>query len=216
MKTIPIRNKELLAILDQFVPVFGDIEFDKVDMDRDTSDLDSFYSEGFLKHIVHKHKEHDGYPDRLVGCSLCPDQFSSSDHDMWDRVIKPCESAKEELQSWAGTRNHALSAVYPAGGFISWHNNANAPGYNVLFTWSSEGDGQFDYIDPITKEHIVVPDVKGWQCKFGYYGTYDEPDKLIYHAAKTNCLRATIAYMFNPNETGKQMAEMLIEDISES
>jgi len=216
MKTVPILNPELLEILNRFIPIFEMIEFDKVAMDRDTSKRDEFCNEDYLKYIMGQGKQHSGFPGMMVGCEISPSNFSCKNHDHWHEVTQPALAIKEDLQAWAGTRNNALSAVYPAGGFISWHNNANAPGYNVLFTWSSEGDGQFEYIDPITNEHVVVPDVKGWQCKFGYYGTYDEQDKLMYHAASTNCLRATIAYMFNPDETGKQMAEMLIEDISES
>lgn len=216
MKTVPILNPELLEILNKFVPIFEMIEFDKVAMETDTSRQDEYCNEEYKNYIMMQGRQHSGFPGAMVGCEISAEKFSCSDHDLWQRIATPAEQIKEELQAWAGTRNNALSAVYPAGGYISWHNNANAPGYNVLFTWSSEGDGQFDYVDPITKEHVVVPDIKGWQCKFGYYGSYDEPNKLMYHAAKTNCLRATIAYMFNPDETGKQMAEMLIEDISES
>jgi len=215
MKTVPIRNKELIAILDRFVPLFHEVDFNTATVDVDPCDIEQYMDADYRKFIMSQGRGHDGFPAKLIGIELAP-------KDVWTNqayriaLVEKTERLKAELQGWTGTRTNALSAVYPAGGFISWHNNANAPGYNVLFTWSSEGDGQFEYVDPITKEHIVVPDVKGWQCKVGYYGTYEEHDKLMYHAARTNCLRSTIAFMFNPNETGKQMSEMLIEDISES
>ena len=48
--------------------------------------------------------------------------------------------------------------MYPPGGYISWHNNANASAYNLIFTWSETGDGYFKYIDGETKEEIVIKD----------------------------------------------------------
>lgn len=215
MRTVPIRNPELINILDKFVPLFHMVDFDTADMDRDYSDIEEYLNQEYINYIIRKGRDHEGYPVKLVGIEMSPKDIWSN-QPYYDNVIERAGTLKTELQSWTGTRTNALSAVYPAGGYISWHNNANASGYNVLFTWSSEGDGQFEYIDPITKEHIIVPDVKGWQCKIGYYGSYEEHDKLLYHAARTNCLRSTIAFMFNPDETGRQMAEMLIEDISES
>ena len=215
MKTVPIRNQELMAILDKFVPLFQQINFETATVDLDCSDIEQFLDDDYKNFILKEGRRHDGFPSKLVGLELSAKDAWSKEPYYYE-MISASAKLKSELQGWTGTRQNALSAVYPAGGFISWHNNANAPGYNVLFTWSSEGDGQFEYIDPITKEHIVVPDVKGWQCKVGYYGTYEEHDRLMYHAARTNCLRATIAFMFNPDETGRQMSEMLIEDISES
>ena len=123
------------------------------------------------------------------------------------------EELVNEVCMFLGAHRKALSMVYPPGGFIGWHNNANAGGYNIIFTWSEKGDGQWEHIDPITKEHVVIPDVEGWQCKYGYYGTYDEYDKILYHAARTNCLRSTIAFVFNSDETGKRMAEHVVEEI---
>lgn len=215
MKTVPIRNKELIDILDQFVPLFHEVDFETARMDRDYSDVEQYLNEDYKKYIMSQGHCHNGFPAKLIGIELASKDVFTYESYYNDLVIR-AENLKAELQSWTGTRQNALSAVYPAGGYISWHNNANAPGYNVLFTWSSEGDGQFEYVDPITKEHIVVPDVKGWQCKVGYYGANWEPSKLMYHAARTNCLRSTIAFMFNPDETGKQMSEMLVEDISDS
>ena len=45
--------------------------------------------------------------------------------------------------------------MYPPGGYISWHNNANASAYNLVFTWSESGNGYFKYIDGETKKEIV-------------------------------------------------------------
>ena len=71
----------------------------------------------------------------------------------------------QDLIEWLGVRHNALTAIYPPGGYISWHNNANASAYNLIFTWSESANGQFNYVDPSTKEVVVMRDVEGWQCK---------------------------------------------------
>jgi hypothetical protein len=122
---------------------------------------------------------------------------------------------KANLITELGVRYNALFAIYPPGGYISWHNNQNAPGYNVLLTWSENGDGYWEHLDPKTNKIERINDVPGWQCKYGYYGTYEEGmDNVLYHAAATNCWRATIAFVFDKNEGGRMMSEMLIEEIS--
>ena len=99
-------------------------------------------------------------------------------------------------------------------GFISWHNNANASAYNLIFTWSETGDGYFKYIDGYTGDEIVIPDKKGWQCKAGYFGAYnEEPEKLVYHTASTDCWRITVSYIFNREEMSLGLQEDVIEEI---
>ena len=104
--------------------------------------------------------------------------------------------------------------MYPPKGFISWHNNANASAYNLIFTWSETGDGYFKYIDGYTGDEIVIPDKKGWQCKAGYFGAYnEEPEKLVYHTASTDCWRITVSYIFNREEMSLGLQEDVIEEI---
>lgn len=212
MNDVKLVNEELKGILDQISTLVHKVEIDKVrQIPRDES-ADEWCSESYRKHIMQKGASHKGYPEMLCGASLEYCKFIYEGEDRLE-LIEESERLITELCGWSGAHNRALTAIYPPGGFISWHNNANAWGYNVLFTWSQEGDGQWEHIEPTTGEHIIIPDVKGWQCKFGYYGSYSEPDKLLYHAARTNCLRTTVAFMFNGDERGKRMAEMLIEEI---
>ena len=82
-----------------------------------------------------------------------------------------------------------------------------------MFTWSETGDGWFDYWDIEKKERVRVPDVEGWQCKMGYFGSYDQPDRLCWHAASTDCLRITCAYVFAEAET---IWQDVIDDIEEN
>lgn len=216
MRNIPIKNEELIELLESIVPTFHNIDFDQVNLCGGMGEVERWCGEKYREQIIYRSTAHDGFPEKLLGVDISSKGFSTNNQELWQSTTSSFESFVESLQSWASARNNALAAVYPPGGYISWHTNANAPGYNVLFTWSETGDGYFEHIDPATKEHVVTPDVKGWQCKFGYYGSYDEPDKVLYHAARTNCLRSTVAFVFNGDESGKQMAEMLIEEISES
>ena len=119
-----------------------------------------------------------------------------------------------EMQEKLCTKHNALCVMYPPGGYISWHNNANASAYNLVFTWSETGDGYFKYIDGETKEEIVMQDVSGWQCKASYFGAYDEPaHKLVYHTASTDCWRITVSYIFNREELSLGIQEDVIEEI---
>ena len=72
-----------------------------------------------------------------------------------------------------------------------------------------------DYLRKTSKKQMVrIDDVPGWQCKYGYYGSYIEgKEKVLYHAAATNCWRMTIAFVFNKEEGGRKMSEMLVEDL---
>ena len=116
--------------------------------------------------------------------------------------------------SWLGVKNNALTAWYPPGGFISWHNNANAAAYNLIFTWSETGEGQFEYVDPISKKVVVMQDKPGWQCKAAYFGHYGEPERLFYHAAKSDCWRCTVSFTFDTSVLSAELREDLLEEIS--
>jgi hypothetical protein len=212
MKPKEIVNEELQGILLGLSDIIETIDISKIRQIPRDETADEWCGEEFRKHIINKGTSHDGFPDMLLGTNLEYGKFCYDGENRVD-IVQRMESHVTDLCTWSGAHRRALTAVYPPGGFISWHNNANAPGYNVLFTWSQEGDGQWEHVDPDTREHIVIPDKKGWQCKFGYYGTYQEPESLLYHCARTNCLRATVAFVFNADDRGKSMAEMLLEEI---
>lgn len=215
INTATIRNTELLDILNRHVDIAKKVDLKKVRVpEMDHVDMQEWVSKEYLDKIVYDYRDHNGYPRMLYGFELAADKFRYRDIEVEAQITKEYEEVCEELTSFLGVHRRALSCVYPPGGFISWHNNANASGYNVIFTWSENGDGQWEHIDPITKEHVIIKDVPGWQCKYGYYGSYDDGlDKVLYHCAHTNCLRMTFGFVFNRDETGRKMAEMLIQEI---
>lgn len=216
MNTAPIRNGDLQEILDQYVELVAKrVPFGNGIILDDDIDMDWYTSDEYLAQVVDAGRGHDGYPERLLGVSTsATDKMNVTDLTLWKDIQDETERLCTEMLCFLGANNKALTAVYPPGGGISWHNNANASAYNIIFTWSEKGDGYWEHLDPVSKERVRIPDVQGWQCKFGYFGSYEDgPTRLCYHKARTNCLRMTIGFMFNSNENGKNMAEMVIEEI---
>ena len=225
MKDIPIRNEELIALLNEACAIANldmikNLALSKQEKRKKFLNQEFHVGEEYRTRIVDMGQRHDGFPEHLDAFNLnlgggvseaeVESQINQVGVDLYQRVL----DVDKKIQTFIGTRNNALFTVYPPGGYISWHNNANAPGYNVIFTWSEKGEGYWQHIDPITKEVVTIPDVIGWQCKSGYYGHYGQKDELIYHCAATNCWRMTIAFVFNKSEMGEEMSKMALEDIS--
>ena len=97
---------------------------------------------------------------------------------------------------------------YPENGFMGWHTNWNASGYNILLSYNTEeGGGFFRYLDPITKEMVTLWDPKGWSVKVGYFGRRSEPDKVFYHCAGSRSKRLTLGYVIPHEDLWKSMVE---------
>ena len=163
--------------------------------------------------------KHSGFPHIVVGYSFGNSmlQFDKENPKYESNIEEITYRQKEfltKIQTTFNLKRNALFTIYPPGGYISWHNNANASAYNFVFTWSETGDGYWQHYDQQTKEHVVIPDVKGWQCKAGYFGSYsDGEDRLVYHTARTNCLRMTVAFVLDRSEMSVGMQNWVIEDI---
>jgi hypothetical protein len=220
MTSVEIRNEELLEILNGSLDFFKTVPFD---MGHNTSQKDverreEYCSDEYFNHIKKMWNAHDGFPEMLCGVAFeggGPPNIKSETPNIAE-LMGNYQDIAYRINEWAGAKRNALFAVYPPGGYISWHNNANCAAYNVLFTWSEEGKGRWKHWDPKKKEIVVIEDKPGWQCKMGYYGCYEssaDGREIVYHMAETECLRATVAFIFNVDETGKKMAEMLLEEI---
>lgn len=225
MKIVPVVNEELLEILNQYSCI--------KDMEGFTDNLHLFskerenekeylLSEEYLEELMTGKRDHDGFPEV---CHSYDFRLNSKDHQFfrgnsnpsWNvEFLKKVSDLNGLMMTFLGTRNNALCALYPPGGFISWHNNANASGYNLIFTWSEKGEGWFKYVDPETQKVVTVEDKPGWQCKAAYFGGFHEPEKIFYHAAKSDCWRLTLSYVFNTSELANEFREDIIEEISSS
>jgi len=178
---------------------------------------ENWLSDEYMHKTIDEGRGHKGYPDRLQSyADIMPDNSLSKGTKEYLNHIVPYRDQSQKLNNTLmaelSAKKNTLVSVYPPGGFISWHNNANAAGYNLILSWSENGDGWFDYWDADKKERVRIPDHAGWQAKMTYFGSYDEPDDLCYHAASTDCLRISVAYVWGPHET---VWKEVIEDLED-
>lgn len=215
MLDIPINNPEILQSLNKFLWFYDERnkEISKCRLWCNSKEREHYTGDKHRDSIMSRGSIHNGFPENGNYYSFKTDHKNSS-KALTTKVIENYTTFNEELQVKLCTRGNGLCAMYPPKGFISWHNNANASAYNLIFTWSETGDGYFKYIDGYTGKEITIQDRKGWQCKAGYFGAYDEePEKLLYHSASTDCWRITVAYLFNRKEISIGLQEDVIEEI---
>jgi len=209
MKEIPINNPELKQILDDWLQVLLKVDRSNYPYDagigKDGPVTPEYAcSTEYLLHM--QGKKVDGFPEKTRGVDLM--RFTPPHQSVAQALIK----LDHDLLSWSGSRNNAVKMLYPKGGYMGWHHNANAPGYNILLSWSEKGTGFFRYQDPITKEIVTMQDSPGWTCKVGYYGPWHEPDKIYWHCASAHEEeRLTLGYII-PHEG---MWTSMCEDIQE-
>ena len=210
MKQINLVNKEILATLDSYVEccnrwtekgLFA-IKNNQI-VGHSDGTMEDWTSDKFMHHIIDQGESHAGFPDCCFEWKLSLPNNKDSKTVYTEQELAFRNESRAIVMDFVaqvGAQRNALTAHYPPGGFISWHNNANAFGYNLILTWSETGDGWFDYYDLEKKERVRMHDVPGWQAKMGYFGGYHEPEKLFYHAAATNCKRYTLGFVFQDEE----------------
>jgi len=213
MKSVDIKNKDILNILNEFIDLWWDkkeTDLQKFYLGAKEENREDYISDEYKIKIMNMGSFHNGYPEKLRGYSIKPTESSTRFSDI--EITKKYIEINEKLQVLLSTKHNALCAIYPPEGFISWHNNANASAYNLIFTWSENGNGYWKHIDPYTGKDVVVQDIPGWQCKAFYFGAYeDKPEDIVYHMASTDCWRMTVSYMFDRHH--KQFWEDVIEEI---
>jgi len=219
MRDIKINNKEVLDTLnwysDWLVPRYHNGDLEKhLKLNCKDHTRDRWLKDDYLQRQIAKGRGHEGYPESMrVFAGTMPDSSPQEITKTSAEYRDKGEQLNQRLMTELSAKKNTLVTCYPPGGWISWHNNANAAGYNVLFTWSETGDGWFDYWDLEKKERVRIPDVKGWQCKMGYFGSYDQSDRICWHAASTECLRISVAYVFAEAEN---LHQDIIDDIEEN
>lgn len=212
MKKISLKNENIKETLYGFSDWFFAQDLSVLE---DTNNWDGYkdpYRESisleYMESLIAKGEDHVGYPESLGGVEIgVPTLRKQFMQDFSD----PLKLVLFKMTELLSAKSNVLCAYYPEDGYIGWHNNWNASGYNMLFTFSETGDGYFMYRDPLTHEIVKMSDEKGaWTCKAGYYGGVEETDKHFWHAADSNGgRRLTFAYLI-PDQT---MWEMAIEDV---
>ena len=209
----PPYNTELMQMLNGFSEWFFKQDLSKIPLkNKDKANKGLFYtSEGHLldrqQQESVRHPEIAGYPSECYGIDL---MAVAREGAIPQSMVPAISDINRDLNAWFGSKFCAVQMYYPPGGYMNWHHNANCPGYNILMSYSQDGNGFFRYQDPVSKEIITMEDVPGWTAKVGYYGPLNEPDKVIWHCAKTfSGPRLTFGYVI-PDEA---MWEMMCEDI---
>jgi len=220
VKTIEVKNEYVLSILALIENHILNIDYDsikvqcqeivkgtadvpalpkKIVYEKDYIDLkNEKLSESYLKYIINLGSSFKGLP-------LVQPRYFLSNTDQ--KVFKQYGS---DLVACMFSESQCLHMLYPPNGFCSWHNNADASGYGIMFSWSETGEGDFRYWDNNKKEVTSIPDKKGWNVKVFYFGNYDEPEKLTYHSSSNDCLRYSMAFLFkNEKEVWEDTIEML-------
>lgn len=195
MQAIPIRNKTLKDILDTFLGVLIDVDRSKFPYgpngkppENNPATPEYACGKQYLEYM--QDKKVDGFPEITHGCDL--GQWRPPQPEL-QTALKKLDT---DLLAWSGSRNNAVKMLYPKGGYMGWHHNANAAGYNILLSWSKDGTGYFRYQDPITKEITTMNDTPGWTCKVGYYGKWKESDRIYWHCANAQYEeRFTLGYI---------------------
>lgn len=152
-------------------------------------------------------KEIRNYSFPRASRGISDGMLSPNDYTKYDTI----RSSMQKMVKYLGVTCNALSMIYPDNGYIGWHHNGNAPGYNILLTYSIDGDGNFKYYDYQTKDFVILQDNPGWNVRVGYYPDQNKfPEKVFWHCAETKKKRITVAFVINH----KGMWTDLIEEIS--
>jgi hypothetical protein len=182
MQAIPIKNETLKDIINTFLEVMLSVNRDSFPygpkgkpQENKRATPEYACSNEYLEYM--QNKKVDGFPEITFGCDL--GQWMPPQQEL-QLALKKLDT---DLLAWSGSRNNAVKMLYPKGGYMGWHHNANASGYNILLSWSKDGTGYFRYQDPVTKEIVTMKDTPGWTCKVGYYGKTTEPDRIYWHCA---------------------------------
>ena len=219
MRSIDLKNKDVLKTLDKIKDSWvsqKDILEKYYRLWASDADRDEYISEEYRKKIMNMGSAHDGFPEKLKGYNLKleghDDTYLYKEGAGGLHISENAHKHSTTLQTILSTNKNALNVVYPPGGFISWHNNANASAYNIILTWSETGNGWWKHVDPYTNEIVTIPDKPGWQAKAFYFGAYeDSPQDIVYHAASTDCWRMTVSYIFDRHH--KDYWEDVIEEM---
>lgn len=219
MEDVKIVNESLLEILtnwsDFVVAHKKDIE-DNIHLEyppglrSGTRALEHWHTDDYRDEIMKKGAAHEGYPEAGFFYQLKVQQMkwrknARINTKFQEKFIAAQTKFNQDLMSELGMRRNCLLVAYPEEGFIGWHNNSNAPGYNLIFTFSEKGDGYWENYNGGTEEFERIQDVPGWQCKASYFGHWGDVNNdpaskrnIVWHTAKTfDSWRMTCSYLFD-------------------
>jgi len=194
MTEVTIRNKELLGILDDTIERFLEHRDLMVELsgnlgDEPIGEGKKWTEPETLQQFIDKGDEHVGFPEQGYGF-----QVSNGVTHRPEIFAELQKHTKEDLVHYFGASNNSLTSYYPPKGYVGWHTNWNAFGFQCVLTWSESGDGYFRWYDKKNDKFVTEEDVPGWQARYYRFGEYHEPEHHLWHAAWTECPRFTLAF----------------------
>lgn len=207
MRPIPLKNARLETLLTTLTDIcYTDTvrKFAAGTRDRKDNLIPDLHgaSDEYLKSALTLKVNDFGFPRSCLGLGMSGVPPSKME------VIDPIEAHVKKIGKFLGTHQNALTMIYPDNGYIGWHHNGNAPGYNILISYSQDGDGDFRYYNKKDDKIVVINDKPGWFVKVGYYPSEKtETDHLYWHAAQTKKQRVSIAWIINHRPMWLSMIE---------
>lgn len=192
-------NPELLEILDGFTDWFFKQDRSLLLLNGEPDENEYYTSEEYHDSIPWD--LHIGYPKEIYAVDM---NFTKTTPLEWREKIT---GVRNKLNTFLCANFSAVMVYYPPGGFMSWHDNRNSPGYNILLSYNKTGNGFFRFKDK--GQTVTVEDKPGWNLKVGYYGGEAEEDLQVRHCARSYEERLTFG-MVIPH---KHMWEMTVEEM---
>ena len=205
MTEVVIRNEEFLKLLDDTIEMFlphRELMESMVSNEGNVpvGDGEYYCQKKHLFDKMNNSEHHIGFPEHAYGFQVAHGAKSHPE------IFAPLKMhTKNELVRIFGANNNSLTSYYPANGYVGWHTNWNAYGYQMIITWSESGDGYFSYYDKETKSIVTHHDRAGWQARWYRFGRKDEPNHVCWHTAWTNCPRFTLAFKFPYGQTSSKV-----------
>jgi len=211
MSEIQLKNKAIIKQLDSYVDEF----FDRVDYKNELYKVSSheygmhikpsyFMSEEFLREWK-LNMPHSGFPEEHMAMPIS--NIVRHRPDLKDFEMRVRNGFSEEI----GAHSSALFNYYPPEGGVGWHTNWNASAYQVLFTWSRDGNGFFRYYDKAKDKVVTIKDKPGWQARHYFFAEESDVDNHCWHAAYTESDRITLAYKFIGKEAIPLRDDLILE-----
>ena len=228
MEIIRKLNSEILQVLEQYrLAVFEPSLLSSIfTPDRfkngklfSENNSEASTSVAYLNQI--NHVFHNGFPPDMHGLDLNYTNLKRNPGavpaEAFQRIRTLDLQLDDKLQMILGAKACALKAIYPPKGYIAWHTNWNAPGFNIVLTYSAGGNGYWRHIQPSAtstlipneKNLVQIDDSPGWHCKVGYFGGKQEVEKILWHSAFTNELRMTVSYVIENKAIWENMVSEL-------
>jgi|688.fasta_scaffold05682_19 hypothetical protein len=211
MKVINVENEKIKSILSQIERYYLSDNVSKLvddwEMKRLEDSLITSYHPCSDKYLFEAHKLdvlQFCHPRAVLGISIKDMAYFNL------RELVMIETKLLSLGKIISSTKNSLSIIYPENGYIGWHHNGNAPGYNALFTYSVDGSGNFKYWDRETKSITTIQDNPGWNIKVGYFPSIEDENKLFWHAAETKSKRISIAYILDNEEAWKKATDRIL------